>query len=148
MGDRIKHSGPHTRFCALCLSGEHERVDEEVPAPFIPPAHYRRDDGVDCCVHTVPVGPNSCPACRELADEEDEPPPSLPSAISQGSQWCWEPLDPHRRVRVRIAGTRWDGQTWWVETEALEQPGRALPDQCKLYTLDTFIESAVAVDHV
>ncbi|WP_432184879.1 hypothetical protein [Streptomyces tendae] len=38
--------------------------------PFVPPAHYRRDDGVDCCVHAVPVGPNSCRACRELADAE------------------------------------------------------------------------------
>jgi hypothetical protein len=36
--------------------------------PFIPPVHYRRDDGVDCCVHVIPVGPDSCPACRELAD--------------------------------------------------------------------------------
>ncbi|MGW7630482.1 hypothetical protein ACWGKO_16325 [Streptomyces griseoincarnatus] len=35
--------------------------------PFTPPAHYRRDDGVDCCVHTIPVGPGSCPACREPA---------------------------------------------------------------------------------
>lgn len=39
--------------------------------PFVPPAHYRRDDDVDCCVHAIPVGPDSCPACRELADEED-----------------------------------------------------------------------------
>jgi hypothetical protein len=43
---------------------------QEAPAPFTPPAHYRRDDGVDCCVHTIPVGPDSCPACRELADDE------------------------------------------------------------------------------
>ncbi|MER6925582.1 hypothetical protein ABT314_42870, partial [Streptomyces spiralis] len=39
-------------------------------ASFIPTAHYRRDDGVECCVHTIPVGPNSCPACREIADDE------------------------------------------------------------------------------
>ncbi|MFJ6061637.1 hypothetical protein ACIQHU_01210 [Streptomyces tendae] len=37
--------------------------------PFVPPAHYRRDDGVDCCVHAIPVGPDSCRACRELADD-------------------------------------------------------------------------------
>ena len=43
---------------------------EKQPAPFTPPAHYRRDDGVDCCVHTIPVGPDSCPACRELHDEQ------------------------------------------------------------------------------
>ena len=30
--ERIKHSGPDTKFCVLCLSGEHERVDED-PMP-------------------------------------------------------------------------------------------------------------------
>ena len=30
---RVKHSGPDTKFCVLCLSGEHERVDEEEPRP-------------------------------------------------------------------------------------------------------------------
>lgn len=45
-----------------------EAADE---TPFTPPAHYQRDDGVDCCVHTIPVGPNSCPACRELHDDEE-----------------------------------------------------------------------------
>ncbi|MGW7786037.1 hypothetical protein [Streptomyces tricolor] len=25
---RVRHSGPDTKFCVLCLSGEHERVDE------------------------------------------------------------------------------------------------------------------------
>jgi hypothetical protein len=39
--------------------------------PFIPPAHYRRDDGVDCCVHTIPLSPGSCRECRELADNEE-----------------------------------------------------------------------------
>ncbi|CAM5671901.1 hypothetical protein STENM36S_05047 [Streptomyces tendae] len=41
-----------------------------VEQPFVPPAHYRRDDDVDCCVHAIPVGPDSCRACRELADAE------------------------------------------------------------------------------
>jgi hypothetical protein len=53
------------------VSAVPEQADE---APFIPHAHYRRDDGVDCCVHTIPVGPDSCPACRELADDEPAPP--------------------------------------------------------------------------
>ncbi|MFJ9101251.1 hypothetical protein ACIRJM_22615 [Streptomyces sp. NPDC102405] len=73
MSDRIKHSGPETEFCVLCLSGEHERVDDNPrPTPFISPAHYVDSNGVDCCVHTIPVGPDSCPACRELHDEEKE----------------------------------------------------------------------------
>ncbi|MFD3815009.1 hypothetical protein ACFWRZ_08075 [Streptomyces rubiginosohelvolus] len=25
--ERIKHSGPDTKFCVLCLSGEHQRTD-------------------------------------------------------------------------------------------------------------------------
>lgn len=49
--------------------------------PFIPPAHYRRDDGVDCCVHTIPVGPDSCPACRDLAD--DDRPAAGPGAVDE-----------------------------------------------------------------
>ncbi|MGW3191629.1 hypothetical protein ACWDBT_27690 [Streptomyces ardesiacus] len=50
-----------------------ELLREQQPAieqPFVPPVHYRRDDGVDCCVHAIPVGPDSCRACRELADAE------------------------------------------------------------------------------
>lgn len=35
--ERVKHSGPETKFCVLCLSGEHERVDE--------PAAGVRQDG-------------------------------------------------------------------------------------------------------
>jgi hypothetical protein len=27
--ERVKHSGPNTEFCVLCLSGEHERVDDQ-----------------------------------------------------------------------------------------------------------------------
>ncbi|MGP3737948.1 hypothetical protein ACTWJ9_33095 (plasmid) [Streptomyces sp. GDS52] len=27
--ERVKHSGPDTKFCVLCLSGEHERIEEE-----------------------------------------------------------------------------------------------------------------------
>lgn len=26
--ERVKHSGPDTEFCVLCLSGEHDRVDD------------------------------------------------------------------------------------------------------------------------
>ncbi|GHB14615.1 hypothetical protein GCM10018777_56640 [Streptomyces albogriseolus] len=26
--ERVKHSGPDTKFCVLCLSGEHEGVDD------------------------------------------------------------------------------------------------------------------------
>jgi len=47
-------------------------TDEAQPTetPFVPPAHYRGRDGTEYCVHAIPVGPNSCPACRELADDE------------------------------------------------------------------------------
>lgn len=31
MTERIKHSGEHTKFCVACLSGEHERVDDDAP---------------------------------------------------------------------------------------------------------------------
>jgi hypothetical protein len=35
---------------------------------YTPPAHYRRSDGVNTCVHTIPVGPDSCWDCRDLTD--------------------------------------------------------------------------------
>ncbi|MFE3678737.1 hypothetical protein [Streptomyces griseus] len=25
--ERIRHSGPDTKFCVLCLPGEHQRID-------------------------------------------------------------------------------------------------------------------------
>lgn len=43
-------------------------VDDAVSTAFIPPIHYVRDDGAECCVHAIPVGPDSCLHCRELAD--------------------------------------------------------------------------------
>jgi hypothetical protein len=46
------------------------KADSEQPEAFTPPVHYERDDGVLCCVHAIPVGPDSCRACRELADGE------------------------------------------------------------------------------
>jgi hypothetical protein len=30
---RVKHAGPDTEFCVLCLSGEHERVTDAAPQP-------------------------------------------------------------------------------------------------------------------
>jgi hypothetical protein len=31
----VKHSGPNTKFCVGCLSGEHERVDVSEPGPAV-----------------------------------------------------------------------------------------------------------------
>ncbi|CAM5620373.1 hypothetical protein [Streptomyces aurantiogriseus] len=56
----------HGRTPARPAVGEQPETQEA----FIPPAHYRRNDGVDCCVHAIPVGPDSCKACRELADDD------------------------------------------------------------------------------
>jgi hypothetical protein len=70
----------YTRYGADLL----RRVaDETQPAEtsFVPPTYYRRDDDVDCCVHAVPVGPDSCPACRELAN--DDRPASGPTVLDE-----------------------------------------------------------------
>jgi hypothetical protein len=117
-------------------------------ASFVPPVHYVRDDGVECCVHMTPVRPDSCPACRDLADEDEErtPAPPLPAPIHTHSQWCWEPLRPLLKTRVRITDTRWDGETWWIETEALENSRMRLAGRRRWDALDSFIESAVAID--
>jgi hypothetical protein len=53
--------------------------------PFVPPVHYLRDDGVECCIHATPVGPDSCRACHALVDD------SIPPLFS-GPQW--ETRDP------------------------------------------------------
>ena len=51
----------------------------KAPQPFTPPAHYRGRDGTAYCVHAVPVGPDSCRHCRELAD--DAPASAVVSAV-------------------------------------------------------------------
>ncbi|MFE6634706.1 hypothetical protein ACFVFT_14785 [Streptomyces tendae] len=73
--------------------------------PFVPPVHYRRDDNVDCCVHTIPIGPNSCAACRELADAEAVA-GAQPEACPPGCIACAtdESHDP-----APAAGARQDG---------------------------------------
>lgn len=48
-----------------------DQITEQQPAaeaPFVPPAHYRGRDGTAYCVHAAPIGPDSCRACRDLAD--------------------------------------------------------------------------------
>lgn len=39
----------------------------ETPAPFTPPSHYEDNASRLYCVHTRPVGPDSCDDCRDLA---------------------------------------------------------------------------------
>lgn len=34
--------------------------------PFVPRVHFERSDGVLCCIHTIPVGADSCDLCLEL----------------------------------------------------------------------------------
>lgn len=44
-------------------------VDHITHRGFVPPVHYERvDDGTEMCVHRIPVGPDSCWDCRDLAD--------------------------------------------------------------------------------
>lgn len=61
--ERVKHSGPDTKFCVLCLSGEHERVDDaEQPAVTEQPDTQTREARVVRCsavmlrVHHAPHG--------------------------------------------------------------------------------------------
>ncbi|MGW5582841.1 hypothetical protein [Streptomyces sp. NPDC003857] len=49
------------------MAGEEQPTTE---TPFVPPAHYRGRDGTAYCVHAIPVGPDSCPECCELADDQ------------------------------------------------------------------------------
>jgi hypothetical protein len=54
------------RVAGLFPAGE--APEPTVRPSFTPPVHYRRSDGVPCCVHVIPVGPDSCPDCRSLAE--------------------------------------------------------------------------------
>lgn len=36
-----------------------------------------------------------------------------------GSVWVWELDAPHARCLVRVVEVRWNGEEWWVKTEAL-----------------------------
>ena len=65
MADEAEQAGGPSREAAEAPHAETQ--------PITPPAHYRRDDGAECCVHTIPVGPDSCPQCRELANAEEQP---------------------------------------------------------------------------
>lgn len=57
--------------------------------------------------------------------------------------WCWEPLKSHARCKIRIVETRWNGEEWWIETEALETAGYATAGERHWNELDRFIEAAV-----
>jgi hypothetical protein len=39
--------------------------------PFIPAARWTHSEGYGMCIHTIQVGPDSCPACRDLASLND-----------------------------------------------------------------------------
>lgn len=67
--ERDPFTGPQWETCDPKAEGIERDIQREAVAPFVPPAHYIRDDGVECCVHTIPIGPDSCAACRELADD-------------------------------------------------------------------------------
>jgi hypothetical protein len=209
MAERVKHSGPNAKFCVLCLSGEHERIDEEraecetpdyeegpCHCAFHDPARHGNQveqksapvDGTAAvevwarmlCSADVHVYGANHPAWQQLVGESGQrirddyrkaarwlfprltatakaatslpraegetPAPPLPAPIHTHSQWCWEPLRPLLKTRVRITDTRWDGETWWVETEALENSRMRLAGRRRWDALDSFIESAVAID--
>lgn len=81
-----------------------------------------------------------------LADAQQAATPPLPAPIHAASQWCWEPLRPRLKTRVRITDTRWDDKTWWIETEALESSHMRIAGHRRWDALSSFIESAVAID--
>lgn len=59
VGERIKHSGPDTKFCVLCLSGEHERVAEEADGVDAPCLATFREDPMPDTVYCGEEGPHS-----------------------------------------------------------------------------------------
>lgn len=97
--DRVKHSGPDTKFCVLCLSGEHERVEDEsrveVPArpPLALPIHIIRDDEIGSSLPFEDEVP--CTTCSHPKGVNEPP---LPGCIDE-CEWrsgsaCRHPYRP------------------------------------------------------
>lgn len=87
--DRIKHSGPDTKFCVLCLSGEHERVDEGASRAKPPagallalPIHIIRDDEDGSSLAFEGEAP--CATCSHPKDVHEPP---LPGYVDE-CEWC------------------------------------------------------------
>ncbi|MGW9397288.1 hypothetical protein [Streptomyces sp. NPDC055642] len=74
--ERVKHSGPDTAFCVLCLSGEHERVDE-------PAAGARQDE-------TAADEPERCAHCTHPKRDHDGRADrrAKHSPLVAGDPWC------------------------------------------------------------
>jgi hypothetical protein len=65
--------------------------------------------------------------------------PLYPCPVRVGGVWQWEPLKPDAREDIRITGTHWNGEEWWIATRSLKT-GKA-----HRVELDRFIEAAVLV---
>jgi hypothetical protein len=64
---------------------------------------------------------------------------SLPDVVAPGSVWCWEPLKPELRCRVKVVSAEWSGLEWYVEIRALEAAGHMWLGMRQWHHLDRFI---------
>jgi hypothetical protein len=68
----VKHvdsNNPLTIWDGHTTEEKYRRIADHIAHRwFVPPARYNRSDGAVTCVHTIPIGPDSCWDCRDLAD--------------------------------------------------------------------------------
>lgn len=73
IGDSTRAEIAYARSLGKPVRFTHPEVDPDAECdaePFTPPVHYKRSDGALCCVHTIPVGPDSCRNCWDLAEDD------------------------------------------------------------------------------
>jgi hypothetical protein len=61
-----------------------------------------------------------------------------------GTLWVWEPGKPHAIELIKVTAVRWNGEEWWVETEAVVQAplsGEATPGARHWNDLSRFWEA-------
>jgi hypothetical protein len=76
IGDSTRSEIAYARELGKPIRFTHAEVDPQGQhESFTPPMHYKRSDGVPCCVHVIPVGPDSCPDCRSLAEVDTKETP-------------------------------------------------------------------------
>lgn len=70
--EHVERAGPNdlrAHWDGHTTEEKYQRIADHIAhRSFIPPTHYERSDGTLTCVHKIPIGPDSCWDCRDLAE--------------------------------------------------------------------------------
>jgi len=68
-----------------------------------------------------------------------------------GTRWVWEIDQPAARALIEVKAVRWNGEEWWVETEALmpdsypSSGGRAYNDVGRFWEAVTVVGEVIVL---